>query len=78
MPDYPIISTSSLVLDIYNADQGLTATSLPASLDTAVQDFQTFRNSIANVQDECDTFCTPSLIYQLWKLGTFTGGASPL
>ena len=69
MPDYPIIPASSLVLDIYKFDLSATATELPTDLATAVQEFQDFRNIIANVQDECDTFCVPAWIYKQWKDG---------
>ena len=67
MPDYPIIPASSLVLDIYKADLSAAATELPTDLATHVQEFQDYRNMIANVQDECDTFCVPAWIYKQWK-----------
>jgi len=67
MTDYPIIPASSLVLEIYQADLSAGASSLPSDLATIVQEFQDYRNMIANVQDETDTFCMPAWIYKQWK-----------
>jgi hypothetical protein len=69
MPDYPIIPCSSLVLEIYQADLSAGASALPADLASSVQCFQDYRNIIANVQDEADTFCMPAWIYKQWKDG---------
>jgi hypothetical protein len=67
MPDYPITPASSLVLELYQADLSAGASALPSTLATHVQEFQDYRNMIANVQDECDTFCVPAWIYKQWK-----------
>ena len=62
MPDPTIIPCSSMVLTIYQTDLSADATELPADLASSVQCFQDYRNIIANVQDEVDTFCMPAPI----------------
>jgi hypothetical protein len=67
MPEYPILSTEYWVLELYKQDVDPNAVALPASLSLIVDSFQAYRNMIANVQDECDTFCVPAWIYKQWK-----------